>query len=97
MKLTPANMIPPVWPIWVLYIADLKEKAIADLKEEIIKMNQVLEAKQGQMNAEVMALKKQSDEMEAALRKEIVEENVRLNQLIQQTNDDHSKEEVRWL
>jgi hypothetical protein len=35
--------------------------------------------------------------MEAALRKEIVEENVRLNQLIQQTNDEHSKEEVRCL
>lgn len=34
--------------------------------------------------------------MEANLRKEIVEENVRLNQLMQQTNDEHSKLQREW-
>lgn len=45
---------------------------------------------------EVAALKKQSDDMEANLRKEIVEENLRLNQLIQQTNDENSKSQREW-
>ena len=34
--------------------------------------------------------------MEANLRKEIVEENLRLNQLIQQTNDDNAKAQREW-
>jgi len=45
---------------------------------------------------EVAALKKQSDDMEANLRKEIVEENLRLNQVIQQTNDENAKTQREW-
>lgn len=104
-------------------------------KEEMIKMNHLLEAKRSEMDAvsrqpmcllsmlmlipereqericslglgththaflktqEVAALKRQSDDMEANLRKEIVEENLRLNQLIQQTNDENAKAQREW-
>jgi len=48
------------------------------------------------MYIQVAALKKQSNDMETNLRKEIVEENVRLNQLLQHTNDEQSKLQLEW-